>query len=325
VGAEHAQFLPWVSAAYRLCYHVFAYDQRDHGASSGATTSLGEVEALDAALAYDEAVRRPGTCPRPRVLWGVSLGGAAAQAAAPRLRGVDGVVVDSTFAELTDVARRALPLGPLAPLAAEAARPAAWLLTGRDALGFEPWRAAAEPVAYPVLVLHARGDPLVPFAHAEWLARAYGDRATLVPFDGRGHPSTRPSDRERYDRAVDDFLRRLEESPLPPVPRRTRAAGAGSFAPNAGGRGRVFRAERGTPRWAVSPGFYDGRAPENARGDLHRDDAGGSAKRAKERPATLTSRAPFAKPSLSPLALRSPSASRARCVGPGGRRREVLP
>lgn len=211
IGAEKAQFLPWVGAAYRRGYHVFAYDQRNHGESSGATVTFGVVEAEDAAFAWAEAQRRAGACEGPRVLWGVSLGGAALQTAAPHLPGVDGVVLDSTFTDIADVARRWLPLGPAASVAVSLARPAAWLLTGRDALGVEPLRAAYERADYPVLILHARGDPLVPFEHAERLARAYGDRARLEAFDGHGHPSTRPSDRQRYDQVLEGFLLELEQ------------------------------------------------------------------------------------------------------------------
>ncbi len=220
VGAEKAQFLPWVGAAYRRGYHVFAYDQRNHGASSGVTVSLGAAEADDAAFAWAEAERRAGDCAGPRVLWGVSLGGAALQMAAPRLPRVDGLVLDSTFADVADVAQRWLPLGPAAPFVVAIARPAAWLLTGRDALGVEPLRAAREPAGYPVLLLHARGDPLVPFDHAERLARAYGARARLVAFEGRGHPSTRPSDWRRYDEALEGFLAELEgrKAPRPGAP-----------------------------------------------------------------------------------------------------------
>ncbi|HEU4535870.1 MAG TPA: alpha/beta fold hydrolase, partial [Polyangiaceae bacterium] len=211
IGAEKAQFLPWVEAAYRRGYHVFAYDQRNHGESSGATVTFGLVEADDAAFAWAEALRRAGPCEGPRVLWGVSLGGAALQAAAPGLEGVDGLVLDSTFADIADVARRWLPLGPASrAVVALAARPAAWLLTGRDALGAEPLRAASEPAGYRVLLLHSRADPLVPFEHAERLARAYGGRARLVAFDGQGHPSTRPSDRRGYDQALEGFLLELE-------------------------------------------------------------------------------------------------------------------
>ena len=43
IGAEKTQFLPAVGELQRAGYHVFSYDQRNHGESGGATTTLGAV------------------------------------------------------------------------------------------------------------------------------------------------------------------------------------------------------------------------------------------------------------------------------------------
>jgi hypothetical protein len=71
-------------------------------------------------------------------VFGVSMGGAAANLALPRLREVDGLVLDSTFADVAHVAVRRLPLGPLTGTALALARAFAVPVTGRRVLDVVP-------------------------------------------------------------------------------------------------------------------------------------------------------------------------------------------
>lgn len=210
IGAEKAQFLPAVSALYQRGYHVLAYDQRNHGESGGSACTLGVVEKEDVRRAWDLLLARTRGASIPRLLFGISMGGAAAQGALPALSGVDGLILDSTFADVKVLARRRLPLGPLAAPLVRAVRPIGVLLTGHDVLAFEAAPIAARvPEHLPILILHARGDPLVPFTEAEALARLY-PHATLVPLDGDYHASGFVFASERYEAALTGFVAKLD-------------------------------------------------------------------------------------------------------------------
>ncbi|MFT3768151.1 MAG: alpha/beta fold hydrolase [Minicystis sp.] len=211
IGAEKTQFLPAVSALYQRGYHVLTYDQRNHGESGGATCTLGAAEGEDLARAWELLRDRTRGAAIPRVIYGISMGGAAAQSALPHLEGVDGLILDSTFADVQVIARRRLPIGPLAAPLVRAVRPLGVLLTGRDVLGFDASAIAARaPASLPVLILHAREDPVVPFSEAEALVRIYGPRATLVAFDGAHHAGGFVFDGRRHQAAVEAFAAKVE-------------------------------------------------------------------------------------------------------------------
>ncbi len=214
IGAEKTQFLPSVEALYRRGWHVLTYDQRNHGESGGRTTTLGLAEAEDLERAWEVLRDRTRGEPIPRVVFGVSMGGAAAGLALPRLRDVDGLVLDSTFADVAHVAARRLPLGPVAGVAVALARAFAVPITGRRALDVSPVDVARQaPAGVDVLILHAPGDPLIPFAEAEALRDAYAPRATLVALAGATHAGGAVVDGAHYSAALVRFAERVEAHP----------------------------------------------------------------------------------------------------------------
>lgn len=205
LGAEKTQFLIACRALRERGYQVLTFDQRNHGESGGLTCTLGVQEARDCEVAWRELLHRAAGTPGPRVLLGVSLGGAAAQLAAPRLPGLDGLVLDSTFADVRRVAARRIPWIGGALVDALRRLRIDVLLTGEAVLDVAPVEAIRAGDRTPVLLLHARRDPLVPFAEAEDLARAYGDRARLVPLDLDGHALGCHGDPLTYRQALLEF------------------------------------------------------------------------------------------------------------------------
>lgn len=211
IGAEKTQFLPSVEAFYRRGWHVFTYDQRNHGESGGRTTTFGLAEAEDVERAWEVVLDRTRGERIPRIVFGVSMGGAAAGLALPHLREVDGLVLDSTFADIAHVAVRRLPLGPFAGTALAFARAMAVPITGRRVLDVAPVETARQaPADVDVLILHAVDDPLIPFAEAEGLRDAYAPRATFVPLAGNVHASGALVDGARYTAALEALAERLE-------------------------------------------------------------------------------------------------------------------
>jgi hypothetical protein len=109
----HARFL------YDRGHSSVIYDQRGHGESAPARTSLGPHEALDA-VAVVEKLREAGRGER-FVVWGSSMGAAVGLLAASQTRLIAGVVSESSFETLEGVVTATLrtrfhvPRFPLVP------------------------------------------------------------------------------------------------------------------------------------------------------------------------------------------------------------------
>ena len=167
--------------------NVLLFDFRGHGESDGHTVRFGAGERRDvlAAVAYLRE-RRPGQA-RQVVGLGVSMGAATLTLAAAEAQPpLDAVILNSGFAAAGDVAEHLCGWLPPAvrPLVAAVAAPLASLDAGCWIPGIRPeehvrWLRA------PVLVVHARGDRLVPVAHAARLFnRAAEPRALWLPNTG---------------------------------------------------------------------------------------------------------------------------------------------
>jgi hypothetical protein len=104
------------------------------------------------------------------ILWGHSLGSGVAARMASEHRG-DGLVLESAYTSAADVAARRYWMFPVH-----------WLM--RDPFETE---ALLDKITVPVLLIHGRNDPVVPFDMGETLAQRLGARATFVPLDDVGH------------------------------------------------------------------------------------------------------------------------------------------
>ncbi|MGH9326409.1 MAG: alpha/beta hydrolase [Terriglobia bacterium] len=101
---SRVEMLPMARFGHQLGYDGLLFDFRNHGQSGGKITSLGYWERLDAEAAVDEALSREDA-PHPVILWGVSMGAAAALMAAAEDPKVDAVISDSTFLSFDRVIR----------------------------------------------------------------------------------------------------------------------------------------------------------------------------------------------------------------------------
>jgi pimeloyl-ACP methyl ester carboxylesterase len=87
---------------------------RNHGGSGRARPTFGRDESLDVLAAASFLRARPEAQGRPLILFGVSLGTAAAAIAAPRIPDLAGLVLDAPIDDLEATARRELRSGGLA-------------------------------------------------------------------------------------------------------------------------------------------------------------------------------------------------------------------
>lgn len=170
-----------------LGHGVLIVDYRGYGLSEGRPSEAGTY--LDAEAGWRHLVESRGVAPRDIVIYGRSLGGAVATAlaasVAPR-----GVVLESTFTRLADLARvhyRLLPTD--------------WLLRIHyDSLARMPRLDA------PVLVAHSPDDEIVPYALGRELAAAAPRLAAFVELTGSHNQAFRRSGPAWHQR-VDRFLR----------------------------------------------------------------------------------------------------------------------
>jgi len=172
----------------RLRMNVFLFDYRGYGASEGSPSEAGMYR--DAETAWRHVVEERGVAPGDLVIHGRSLGGAVAAELAER-HPPRALVLESAFTSVPDVAAGMYPWLPVRLLAR----------FQYDTL------ARIGRIACPKLILHSRGDDLIPFEHGRRLFEAAGEPKTWLEITGRHSDGFLTSGR-RYEKGLDDFLSR---------------------------------------------------------------------------------------------------------------------
>ena len=154
---------------------VLIFDYRGYGQSGGVPSEAAMYEDAEAALEFLRSDK--GLDPvESIVLFGRSLGGAVAVETAAR-RSVRGVVLESAFTSIRDMARRTHPYLPSSLVMR--------MIESRfDALSRIP------DVRSPVLILHGDRDDLVPADHARRLFDAAAGPKSLYLIGGASHNDT---------------------------------------------------------------------------------------------------------------------------------------
>lgn len=205
------EMLPEAAFAHSLGYNGLLFDLRHQGQSGGEITTVGYYERRDVLGAVRYALSE-GRAARPVILWGVSMGAAAALMAAAESPDVAAVISDSSFLSFPDMIRHHwkmfLPL-PSFPIADEVIYWSAWRGNFRPS-DFDLQTAVERIGARPILFVGVEGDRRMPPAIARTLfARATSPQKALVVLPGKRHGEGFKGATEQYKKAVREFLARL--------------------------------------------------------------------------------------------------------------------
>jgi fermentation-respiration switch protein FrsA (DUF1100 family) len=183
---------------------------RAHGDSTGTVNDFGYSGRKDVIAAVDWLTERyPG---RKVVVWGKSLGAAAALFASPDLGDrVSGYLLECPYQDLRTATRNRTRM--YLPPVIEAIAYAGLTITApavlNDPDAISPLKATAQvPPSARVLILTGDADRRARPTEAYTLAAALGDRAEVVSFKGGDHLQLAASDPAKYRDVVTGFLGR---------------------------------------------------------------------------------------------------------------------
>ena len=208
------EMLPMAQFAHSLGYNGLTLDLRHQGASGGRMSTLGYWERLDVEAAIRYALGEEHAT-RPIVVWGVSLGAAAALMAAAETPNVAAVISDSTFLTFEDTVRHHWKLfigGPSFPITDEVIAWVGWRGHFRPS-DFDLRQAVERINPRPLLFVAVQGDRRMPPSIAQTLdALATSPAKMLLVVPGTRHGEGFNSGRAQYEQAVREFLGKVEAS-----------------------------------------------------------------------------------------------------------------
>ncbi len=221
LNRTRVEMLPRAVFGHQLGYNGLLFDLRHHGQSGGDITTLGYQERLDV-LGAVRYVTGEEKAARPVIVWGVSMGAAAALMAAADSSEIAAVISDSSFLSLADTVTHHLKLFlhlPAFPIAYEVMYWTAW----RG--GFRPddldlGKAVDRINPRPILFVAVERDRRMPPSVAETLyshAKSPDKRIIILPGFRHGEGFNRA--RGAYERAVKEFLARVrpDQGPADPL------------------------------------------------------------------------------------------------------------
>lgn len=178
---------------HEMGFNVCCFDYRGYGKSGGEPTEEGTYQ--DAAAVWDWLVSVKGMEPQRIVVHGESLGGSVAAWLAEK-REPSGLVLESTFTSVPDMAARLYPFLPVR-----------WLCRFRyNTL------ERMDRIRCPVLVAHGRQDEMIPFAFGRRLYEAAREPKEFFELRG-SHNTGREQSGRQYETVLRGFIMRSTGTP----------------------------------------------------------------------------------------------------------------
>ena len=170
----------------KIGWNIFIFDYRGYGGSEGFPTIDGIIEDSEAALRYLTGIRK---IPNEEILlFGESLGGAPASRLGSR-EPFGGLILESTFTSLRDMAKSVYPFVPAAAVP-DAYRSLDHLRT----------------IKSPLLVMHGTADEIIPFEMGKKLFEAAPHPKRFYPVRGAHHNDVYLIGGSNYLRQIEEFL-----------------------------------------------------------------------------------------------------------------------
>jgi fermentation-respiration switch protein FrsA (DUF1100 family) len=166
--------------------NVLLFDYRGYGLSDGQASEANAY--ADARASWDWLVGEKKARPGEIVIFGRSLGGAVAVELAGRVK-CRGLILESTFTSVADMAGRLYPLLPVRFL----------VRTRFDSA------SRIGSLTCPILMAHSPTDEVVPYELGRKLFEAAGSRARFFDLEG-GHNELKSLNNELYRKALRDFI-----------------------------------------------------------------------------------------------------------------------
>lgn len=178
--------MEYIKMFYSLGLNVFIFDYRGYGESEGKPDEEGLYR--DAEAAWNYLTVEKGIVPENIIIFGRSLGGAVGAWLA-KDRSPGALVLESTFTSIVD-------------LGAETYRFLPVRLMSR--FRFDTVKYVRN-VSVPVLVIHSRGDDLIPFHHGERVFAAASNPKEFLEISGTHNNSLMVSS-QTYTDGLDSFI-----------------------------------------------------------------------------------------------------------------------
>ncbi len=150
----------------RMGFSALLYDYGGYGKSTGRASErrvYADVEAM-----WQYLVEEQGLAPDEIIIFGRSLGGAAAAHLGARVDAA-AVVLESTFCSIPDVVRGMMPLGRLLAHGVRHRFPSIEIISA---------------IRSPLLIIHSPDDTLIPYAHGRRLYEAATAPKTFLDIHG---------------------------------------------------------------------------------------------------------------------------------------------
>jgi fermentation-respiration switch protein FrsA (DUF1100 family) len=207
-GDTQDQMLSIAEFLHQAGFGILTYDSRARASSGGEYVTLGALEQGDLVSLVSYAAGRKDVDANGIGVLGISMGGATAVLAAAKDKRIRAVVDDSGFSDAPRVIAASfehfihLPAFPFAPITVWIAN----LRAGIDVNQVRPVDVIGEISPRPLLIIHERGDAVVPPDNSlrNFAAAQQPKELWLTP--GSGHGQAHNVAKSEYERKVTQFF-----------------------------------------------------------------------------------------------------------------------